>query len=560
MIRDRLRLRGDRARTLLAMTLPPSSALWALTACFVGADEQAAATDRDGDGWIATGAGGDDCDDSEAAVFPGAEENCIDGVDSDCDGLDCPVRQEWSSTGESAWIVGGSVGGELQLTGAPLDLDGDGELELLVSMPMAEESRGRVVQLPLSDAALSTETDALGEVEGGKEEGLWAHGVGDLDLDGDDEAIVTPLSGTGVVWLVDEALPAASDRAVHEVLPLGISAFEEGETGSFGQAIPLGRYFDDDHGAFALLSAGDSTLHEGGGAVYLFNGAWPEDPSSDVASVAHLAIYGGEAGDALGRGVGGPTDFDGDGNQDLLLIAPGADFVPGGHGTDDDDNTIADVGRVYVLIQPPVDDTTELTDESPYGFTIRGNVEVEGLRSVHGLGDVDGDGYGDLGIHVQTGAGDLAVFFGGSDPRPPQLPVSDAEVRLFGDFDEDPSGGFGERVLGVDVDDDGRHDLLVSAQREFSNEVDGGPIPEAGAAYLFTGPLLGVLGPEHARARWHSEQEGARFGNHPVVSDVDGDGLLDLIVDAPGAPSTDTSQPGWGAIFLIPAAFAGIGG
>lgn len=41
--------------------------------------------DGDGDGVNAPGAGGTDCDDADAAVFPGAVDVCGDAVDSDCD-------------------------------------------------------------------------------------------------------------------------------------------------------------------------------------------------------------------------------------------------------------------------------------------------------------------------------------------------------------------------------------------------------------------------------------------------------------------------------------------
>lgn len=49
--------------------------------------------DADGDGYVDQGCGGDDCDDSLAAVHPGAREgppadpSCGDGTDNDCDGL-----------------------------------------------------------------------------------------------------------------------------------------------------------------------------------------------------------------------------------------------------------------------------------------------------------------------------------------------------------------------------------------------------------------------------------------------------------------------------------------
>ena len=43
------------------------------------------ACDADGDGYISLQCGGDDCDDEDGAVYPGAEERC-NGLDEDCDG------------------------------------------------------------------------------------------------------------------------------------------------------------------------------------------------------------------------------------------------------------------------------------------------------------------------------------------------------------------------------------------------------------------------------------------------------------------------------------------
>src|SRR5690606_23768254 len=54
--------------------------------------------DLDGDGYFDAACGGSDCDDTDPNVHPGAFEHCSDGIDNSCNGLideadtlSCPV-------------------------------------------------------------------------------------------------------------------------------------------------------------------------------------------------------------------------------------------------------------------------------------------------------------------------------------------------------------------------------------------------------------------------------------------------------------------------------------
>ena len=63
------------------------------------------ATDSDGDLYIASASGGDDCDDSDSTIYPGAEE-LSDGKDNDCDGTvdEGPYYVTFRMDGFDTWL------------------------------------------------------------------------------------------------------------------------------------------------------------------------------------------------------------------------------------------------------------------------------------------------------------------------------------------------------------------------------------------------------------------------------------------------------------------------
>ena len=58
------------------------------TITFEVSDDPGGCVDADGDGYEDAACGGNDCDDSDPGVYPGAPEVCGDGIDQDCDGSD----------------------------------------------------------------------------------------------------------------------------------------------------------------------------------------------------------------------------------------------------------------------------------------------------------------------------------------------------------------------------------------------------------------------------------------------------------------------------------------
>ena len=63
----------------------------------MGADEYTpGCRDQDGDGYLDALCGGDDCEDTDGSIHPGAEETSSDGIDSNCNGPDnCFIATVW---------------------------------------------------------------------------------------------------------------------------------------------------------------------------------------------------------------------------------------------------------------------------------------------------------------------------------------------------------------------------------------------------------------------------------------------------------------------------------
>ena len=258
---------------------------------------------------------------------------------------------------------------------------------------------------------------------------------------------------------------------------------------------------------------------------------------SDLDGSNGFTINGVSAEDFSGRSVSDAGDVDGDGIDDIIIGANGAD--PAGKSK---------AGESYVVFgrKEGFSASLELADlDGSNGFTLQG-VKANDTRvsiAVSSAGDFNNDGIDDLIIGARDAgrdvfaAGESYVVFGQTEFT--------AEVAL---ADLDGKNGFalegfqrgfsGGSVSGVgDFDGDGFDDVLIGA-----NSADPNARLNAGESYLIFGQAEGFS--ERLNLADLNGQNGFSiqgavagdlFGQSVSGGDFNGDGLADLIIGASAA-------------------------
>jgi len=454
---------------------------------------------------------GIDVDDRFGTSVSGAGDVNGDGLSDIIIGAFLADPNDIASAGESYVVFGKS-------DGAPVDLDNLG-------------SEGfRIVGVSVEDYSGGSVSGA-GDVNGDGLDDLIV-GASRADANGDSDA--------GVSYVVF----GKSSGSTVDLANLALGGFRIDGIG------------DDDFSGSSVSGAGDVN---GDGLSDLIIGAWGTDIGNDRNTGATYVIFGKSNSaaidlDSLGPGgfridginatdrsgfsVSGAGDVNGDGLADLVL---------GAHTAGPGDENGA--GESYIVFGKVSSTLVDLANLGPQGFRIPGvnTLDRNGISSA-GAGDVNGDGLADLIVGASTAdpdgrtdAGQSYVIFGKADSAPIDLDNLGAEGFQMLGADDGDIAGFSVAGSG-DVNGDGLADLVVGAPRA---DPDGDE--NAGAGYVLFGkpneaPIdFGDIGADGFRINGVQPQDNLGL-TVSGAGDVNGDGLADVILGAPG--ELPPSSPG----------------
>jgi tetratricopeptide (TPR) repeat protein len=374
---------------------------------------------------------------------------------------------------------------------------------------------------------------------------LDGNGVGDLAVGAyrDDDG------GTdqGAVWILflNADGTVASERKISETAGGFGGVLDPGD--AFGISVAaLGDLDGDGVGDLAVGASDDDDGGTDQGTVWiLFLNADGTVAREQLISEGTGGFGGSlDAFDYFGADVAAFGDMNGDGVGDLAVGASG----------DDDGGT--DQGAVWILFLNANGTvaSAQKISETAGGFGGILDPDDRFSVSVAALGDLDGDGVGDLAVGAlldDDGGTDQGavwiLFLNANGTVASAQKISETAGGFRGDLD--PGDGFGTSVAALgDLDGDGVGDLAVGSYLDD----DGGT--DQGAVWILFLNANGTV----ASAQKISETAGGfggildpddRFGvSVAALGDLDGDGLGDLAVGAYLDDDGDTAQ---GAVWIL---------
>lgn len=381
--------------------------------------------DVDGDGHDLIEAGGDDCDDGDALVHPGATEQYYDGIDENCDGAN-DYDQDGDGYETDAYNADPDFGGgDCQdvnsdyYPGAPdvpydnrdtnclgdddWDFDGDGYQTALYGVGSDCDDDDPNANTNSAEAFNGKDDDCDGTNDNASDPELsgyiydadnttdqtgYSMAVGDLDDDGFAEVIIgSPYgngnaSGTGTVAIADGYSLPSSGTDVNR-MDWFIEGINAGDR--IGDYVSVMGDYDGD--GYQELAIGASNYSSGYGAVYLISG---DEVTSNGDLTDSMTVFTGNASGALGRGIVSSLDLDGDAQDEMVAM-----YYTGSYNA---------VALKYGDANPVASVDMNTMDAL---ITTTGS-EMAFYRNAPVGADMDGDGYEDL--LLSDGAADQGSY------------------------------------------------------------------------------------------------------------------------------------------------------
>jgi hypothetical protein len=341
--------------------------------------------------------------------------------------------------------------------------------------------------------------------------------------------------GMGSVWRVQPAADHVTGAHRFELQPIGFPFSDAGIGGP---------------GTFALSGGGSPMVVVGGPRMFVASAgdvagqAWTVlDGAASVSSV-WKGYPGHNLSDQFGVGIGVIRDFDGDGQEDAVVVAR-QDSIPAA-------STLA--AAPYLVVAPCAAPAAAGGAGAAYGyafgadspsFVAYGASAPLGASAIFVPGNADGTGPDDFWL-ASSAAGRAERFSGTPLADRSRIQVLCRSAAVVGVNDSQFATSFAP--LG-DLDGDG------CAEGAFGAPAEDGTAAETdrGSVRLVWGSGPACARAEPAVTTIVGSRANARFGSSLAAGDADGDGWLDLGVGAPGMASTDGKVRG--AFYLIAGAW-----
>lgn len=359
------------------------------------------------------------------------------------------------------------------------DVNGDGFNDYIIGTERYDGARGKAY-LYLGNTSLNSTSEIV--YAGLEMGGFFSHsiaGLGDINGDGFDDFMIGAHRNDGGGSSLGQAFLFMGGETISGV-PV-YTFLGDVSNARLGSAVTGIRDINHDGFDDYMISSATHQATVGGdrrGRVYVYLG------SESLNTTPYMTINGTEDTAFLGRSMAGLGDINGDGFDDFLISADGADA--GGTSR----------GQAFVFLGGDnLDSTPDLTIDGFEDFAGFGEV-------VCALGDVNGDGFDDFMVGSQdysgsgNSLGQAYLYLGGTSvSTSPHLVFTGSEDYAY----------FGISVSGLgDINGDGFDDFMIGAEGQ------DGEGTNRGAVFIYYGKSTLSTVPD---VTLYGNEDNSEFGN-----------------------------------------------